>query len=443
MTLSIFPADVAQAGQRAVGLAETLAGEIDQLGEAPLLMSLVRPGDPGHCAADLEHALSELRKELQALLRFAAQLGASPAQITAVDQQLAHAVPPPRISRGPSLTHVALTLSGVAGTLLAEALVHATPPEALRLIDPLLDFIPDGPGWAGPVGAPQTETVSPRSPAAWLTTISEAEARPGQITVTHLDTDGWVISMPGIHNFTEAADPLDSLGAAHAFASGHGAYANAVVSALTIAGAPLGAHIMLVGHSQGGIVAADLAADSRVTSRWQVTHVLAAAAPIDTTAVPAETAVLAGRNRDDIVPGLDLQTKSRSGHATTITFDAERGSIGANHDLAGTYTPFAASRQFEDDPGVVAWEASARRYLSGGPATVQSFQLLDQAPTAPASSLETGPTPAPTPAPAPTPGTTATPAPTPAPAPTPGSAATPAPTPGPGTRAPATTPGRA
>lgn len=65
-------------------------------------------------------------------------------------------------------------------------------------------------------------------------------------------------------------------------------------------------HILLAGHSQGGIIAANIAADPGFTARYQVDAVVTAGSPVNTIPVNPDVPVLNFHHTTDIVPKLDL-----------------------------------------------------------------------------------------------------------------------------------------
>src|SRR5262249_31927110 len=107
-------------------------------------------------------------------------------------------------------------------------------------------------------------------------------------------TKDWHV-MPGLHE-----GPLNDLGTnLHAMGGQSAAYEQGVAEALREAGAGPGDPVMLVGHSQGGIVATD-AADHFVTSgQFNVTHVVTLGAPVGRLAVPDSVTMLSVENRND------------------------------------------------------------------------------------------------------------------------------------------------
>ncbi len=151
------------------------------------------------------------------------------------------------------------------------------------------------------------------------------------------------------------------------------AHSRAVVEALRRAGVPPGSEVMLVGHSQGGITAMNLAAGA---GGYRVTHVVAAGSPIGNKRLTSAK-VLSIENQGDLVPELDgVQERERPGR-TIYRFGADRrlSQAGAKHDLAQGYLPELAAARFGADPQVHAYLASAAPYLLGQPAAPRRFRL--------------------------------------------------------------------
>lgn len=121
---------------------------------------------------------------------------------------------------------------------------------------------------------------------------------------------------------------------------------------------------MLVGHSQGGMTAAALAADADFRSMINVSHVVTAGAPVARNDIPASVQVLALENRYDLVPQLDGRDNPDRANVTTVVFDAQRGESGLNHELKG-YASLAEALPV-DDPSVAAFLSSAGGFLDPG-----------------------------------------------------------------------------
>src|SRR6185503_10482014 len=78
-----------------------------------------------------------------------------------------------------------------------------------------------------------------------------------------------------------------------------------VLQALQAAGVSAHDPIMLVGHSQGGLVAARLAVELSTDQQYRVTHLVTAGTPLGSARLPDSVSVLALENAGDPVPQLD------------------------------------------------------------------------------------------------------------------------------------------
>lgn len=111
------------------------------------------------------------------------------------------------------------------------------------------------------------------------------------------------------------------------------AYGRGVQQAMLDAGLD-GKDVMLVGHSQGGMVSAALAADPGFTRHFHVQHVVTAGAPTAQVAeLPSGTHAIHLENRGDAVPLLDGEDNPDQPHRTTVRFDDGSHDIADNHGL--------------------------------------------------------------------------------------------------------------
>ncbi|WP_315299484.1 alpha/beta hydrolase [uncultured Actinomyces sp.] len=92
----------------------------------------------------------------------------------------------------------------------------------------------------------------------------------------------------------------------------------AIQEAMKDAGIAPGEAVEFAGHSQGGIMAAQLAADPDVRSRYNIVSVVTAGSPTATIA-PTDVPVLSYENSGDIVPGLDGYA-TQGDNVTTVMF---------------------------------------------------------------------------------------------------------------------------
>ncbi len=203
--------------------------------------------------------------------------------------------------------------------------------------------------------------------------------KPDQIDVrilTHPDgTKSYIVDIPGtkVWDTPGALNPaLNDLGTnVHVLGGDVTTRETAIAEALRRAGATSTDPVMLIGHSQGGMVAAQAAHDTTTGAfNYNVTHVLTAGAPIARTEVPNHIQVMAIENSHDIVPHLDAADNPDRPNVTTVTFDAQYGGIGDNHSITKSYVPASESLDASTDPSVIAYRSSAAKaFLSNSPGT--------------------------------------------------------------------------
>lgn len=150
---------------------------------------------------------------------------------------------------------------------------------------------------------------------------------------------------------------------------------NGVKEALSRAG--VGPHdpVMLVGHSQGGIVAARAANDFVTSGQYNVTHVVTAGSPIGRIPIPDTVQVLSLENSGDIVPHLDASDNPTTANRTTVTFDNQTGSVGGNHELKDNYVAAAGQLDSGTDPSVQEFRNSANNFLNGSQVQTNQYQV--------------------------------------------------------------------
>ncbi len=208
-------------------------------------------------------------------------------------------------------------------------------------------LLADGPGGAVEVAVPARPSGAGSEPvrdlAGSLQGIAELPDRSGAgredvIALTQLSGEPprYRLELPGLSSVLPTANPMTLPGSVAAELSRSSAYSRGVQRALDLAGVPKGAQVFLVGHSEGGIAAVNLAADPAFNGRrCAVTHVVTAGAPVDGKPRPAAdtTSVLSLQNVHDLVPGLDgVPPPGRHGdRELTYTFSRDTGSVVANH----------------------------------------------------------------------------------------------------------------
>lgn len=115
----------------------------------------------------------------------------------------------------------------------------------------------------------------------------------------------FVVQLAGMGKGFNQEGPQDVVGSCNAMGSTDTAYTRAVRRALNRL-VPSGSEVALVGHSQGGLTAMNLAASRDFNALYTVTHVVAIGSPIDhKRAADPRTRVVSLVNEHDIVPSLE------------------------------------------------------------------------------------------------------------------------------------------
>ena len=195
----------------------------------------------------------------------------------------------------------------------------------------------------------------------------------------------WVVSIPGTTHWTTHSDHGPSSTAANLASmageksSLYPAINKAMSAAMQEAGvAPGSEPVMLTGHSQGGIVAARLAADHHFRDKFDVKEIVTAGSPIARIAIPKSVNVLSVENIHDPIPRVDGMPNPDTTNRTNIVCETPRGehldSILDAHNAsrytrsAGELTPDRSEDQLSD------WYARNHRFLDGKD-TDFTFQL--------------------------------------------------------------------
>ena len=137
----------------------------------------------------------------------------------------------------------------------------------------------------------------------------------------------------------------------------------AVREALRQAGAGPDDPVLLVGHSQGGLVAVRAAADLQGDHR--VTHVVTVGSPTARLDVPPTVQVLSLENRQDVVPRLDAAPNPDRASHVTVVFDAPAATLADEHAMR-VYAPAAAALDGSGHPALRTWVRSADAFVLDG-----------------------------------------------------------------------------
>lgn len=188
-----------------------------------------------------------------------------------------------------------------------------------------------------------------------------------------------VVFLPGMRHGGFAPDPQDLPGAAAAMVAPATAYTRCVREALDAAGVPRGADVVLVGHSEGGLAAMDLAGNPSFNGgRVHVRQVVAAGSPISSKVALPGTRVFELDNANDIVTHLDaVETPTTHQRVDRLTY---RFALD-EHDVVRThavdlYADQMASLAGSPNPLLATMTADLRPFFSGN-ATTAVFTLAD------------------------------------------------------------------
>ncbi|GII91875.1 acetoacetate decarboxylase family protein [Sinosporangium siamense] len=118
----------------------------------------------------------------------------------------------------------------------------------------------------------------------------------------------YVALIPGMQCGMPRNDsPQDLVGAWRNTLMNESPYTRAVAKAIEDFGVPDGAEIAVVGHSEGGAAAMNLAQDPAFHERFTLTHAIAIGSPVDFKKPPSHVFVATITNQHDIIPSLDGQ----------------------------------------------------------------------------------------------------------------------------------------
>lgn len=206
-----------------------------------------------------------------------------------------------------------------------------------------------GPVYASEGQAAQT-VQPPNSLASFARRLQEtAELPEPSVRIERFDRNV-VVYLPGTQVWSVPAgkNPLDLTSNLQAMANPSGADSQRAVSqALKAAAVGPGDSVLFVGHSQGGMIAANLASRPQP---YRVAAIITMGAPIGQVAGQIRAPVLAIEHRGDLVPKLDQTPNPVSRNVVTVQLEGPADNPVKNHELGG-YRESAAeldkSRQVE------------------------------------------------------------------------------------------------
>ena len=233
---------------------------------------------------------------------------------------------------------------------------------------------------AMPEAAPDTHCEGVRTSADAIEHITEmrgGDADNGEIAIEEHVTVGedgvatrsWTVDIRGTQSFDIGqAGPQDMTTNLQGVAGMSSDQLDAIKEAMNAADIAPGEAVEFAGHSQGGIMAAQMAADPSVRARYNVVSVVTAGSPTATIA-PSDVPVLSYENSGDIVPGLD-GNGTRGDNVTTVAFRDYEATCHADDPVPCSHSAplyvdeirrtLAAART-SSDPGLTALAAAEAR----------------------------------------------------------------------------------
>ncbi|WP_028281240.1 hypothetical protein [Arthrobacter sp. H5] len=213
----------------------------------------------------------------------------------------------------------------------------------------------------------------------------------------------FVVSMPGTQNSSPypTENPWDLTGIAEAMNQDSHFVKEAIRSALDEAGAKDGDQLILVGYSQSGMHAMNIAADKQIQTDFDVAMVLTAGSPIATENAMDGTTYLHLEHGSDPVPRLDAGPNSDQRNQVTVTvdnpatlLDGDDKGFGPAHKI-GTYLEAAAAVDASDHPSLAPAALLAAGLGGSTTATRHVFKATRTVPPPPPASLTSGQKPVP------------------------------------------------
>ncbi|GAA1495521.1 hypothetical protein GCM10009628_05230 [Paeniglutamicibacter kerguelensis] len=237
-----------------------------------------------------------------------------------------------------------------------------------------------------PPGSLLVSTVQGSGPPVHIVTIPGTQSDPLREGIESIKGLG------GVQPVSAGMNPWDTAGIAEGMGFGSQHIAVAVGEALVQAGAKPGDTVVLSGYSQGGIHAANLAGDSRLSDTFDVSYVLTVGSPVALAALPKMTKALHLEDRRDMVPGTDGSPNPAGRNRVTVYFDGPgqeeempNTGFGQAHKLSN-YREHARDLRGATDPGIVESTGRLETLLAGsGGLTVRSYQLRRVVPSGKAS----------------------------------------------------------
>jgi hypothetical protein len=247
---------------------------------------------------------------------------------------------------------------------------------------------PDGRARLTTAGAdPAADAAGPpRSLADLITGLAHrGDGSPGEVDVRIISAGPGaprhvVVDIPGTRDWTLHRHSRDVTSLAtnlRALAGEPTAYEIGVVDALRRAGVRPADDVVLIGHSEGGMIAVNAASRAAVRGEFHIGHVITAGAPIGLLSahLPASVALLALENDGDVVPHLDGRRNPDRPNLVTVTLAHNQHRVLANHDLRRSYLPGAEDVQASRNLSLRTYLIGLAGVFTGDRVSTQTFVI--------------------------------------------------------------------
>jgi hypothetical protein len=221
-----------------------------------------------------------------------------------------------------------------------------------------------------------SETPAPEGYRDLISRIPRADEGASQIRIEHYES-GYVVYLSGTIDagVEPTNEPWDMTSNISAIAELDSGSYNAAVQAMRVAGISAEDNVIVVGHSQGGLVAAQLAA----SGDYRVSDVVTVGAPLHQVDIPEEVNVIAVEHAEDVIPSLSgvAVPAATAAHLTVTrslysTAQAPRGELLPAHNLS-RYVETAAVMDRSGDSKLTAGKQKLTERMQGK-ATVTTWR---------------------------------------------------------------------
>jgi alpha-beta hydrolase superfamily lysophospholipase len=188
----------------------------------------------------------------------------------------------------------------------------------------------------------------------------------------------WIVEVPGMDLHAGGQNPSNLTENLSVMQHRRDQLEAAVLDAMRQSDIRPGEHVLLSGHSQGGIVAMGLASDPAVRREYAITHVVTAGSPVSRFHPPPGVHVLSIEHTQDPIPRLDTGPNPDRPNWTTVTRDlADVPAV--EHDpmqahRGASYAVTAGDIDTSTDPRIAGVRHELGEFLGTG-ATQNEFKL--------------------------------------------------------------------